>query len=73
MCEASDEKRTPRGFMVALQIDDVSRAERVFNAFAISGSVTMPFKEVFWVERFGMVTDRFGTPWAVNGGKSRME
>jgi PhnB protein len=21
----------------------------------------------FWARRFGMCTDRFGTPWAVNG------
>jgi PhnB protein len=29
----------------------------------------MPYGKTFWVEAFGMVTDRFGTPWLVNGGK----
>lgn len=62
----------PRGFMVALEIDDIAKAERVFNTLAEGGNVTMPFEDTFWVERFGMVTDQFGTPWAINGGKSKM-
>lgn len=63
---------TPKGIMVALEIDDLARAERVFNALADGGTVSMPFEETFWVERFGMLVDRFGIPWAVNGGKSKM-
>ncbi|HEX6927811.1 MAG TPA: VOC family protein [Gammaproteobacteria bacterium] len=62
----------PKGIMVALEIDDAAKAKRVFETFAGDGTVTMPFEETFWVERFGMVTDRFGIPWAINGGKSRM-
>jgi PhnB protein len=26
----------------------------------------MPIERTFWAERFGMVVDRFGTPWMVN-------
>jgi PhnB protein len=26
----------------------------------------MPFGETFWAARFGMVTDKFGTPWLIN-------
>lgn len=26
----------------------------------------MPFGKTFWSPAFGMVTDRFGTPWMVN-------
>lgn len=63
---------TPKGFMVALQIADKARAERVFGALAEGGEVTMPFEETFWAERFGMVTDRFGFHWAVNGGKDKI-
>jgi PhnB protein len=29
----------------------------------------MPLQETFWALRFGMVMDRFGTPWIVNCGK----
>jgi PhnB protein len=28
----------------------------------------MPFQKTFWSEGFGMVVDRFGTPWMVNLG-----
>ncbi|QNK69382.1 VOC family protein [Variovorax sp. PAMC26660] len=58
-----------KGFGVALTIETVADAQRVFNAFADGGNVTMPFGKTFWVEAFGMVTDRFGTPWLINGGK----
>ena len=58
-----------KGFGVALTIETVAEAQRVFDAFAQGGKVTMPFTPTFWVEAFGMVTDRFGTPWLINGGK----
>lgn len=61
-----------QGMMVALEIADAGKAGRVFDALADGGQVGMPFEETFWVERFGMVTDRFGTPWAINGGKSKV-
>jgi PhnB protein len=58
-----------KGFGVALTIETVAEARRVFDAFAEGGHVGMPFEKTFWVEGFGMVTDRFGTPWLINGGK----
>lgn len=61
-----------KGVMLALTYDNVAEATRVFNAFADNGTVQMPLGETFWVERFGMVTDRFGTAWGINGGKARM-
>jgi len=27
----------------------------------------MAFGPTFWAKRFGMVTDKFGCPWIVNG------
>jgi PhnB protein len=59
------------GFTVSLAYPSVDEAQRVFDAFADGGKVSMPFQETFWVERFGMVTDRFGTPWMVNGGQPK--
>lgn len=56
---------------IALSIDDVERAQKVFDAFAAGGEVTMPMQETFWVERFGMVTDPFGVSWLINGGRSK--
>lgn len=57
-----------KGFGIALSYPTVAEATRVFNALADGGQVTMPQARTFWVECFGMVTDRFGTPWLINGG-----
>jgi len=32
----------------------------------------MPFNATFWADGFGMVDDRFGTHWIVNGGMKGM-
>ena len=55
-----------KGVTIALGIDEPAEAERVFHALAAGGSVTMPIQETFWARRFGMLTDRFGTPWMIN-------
>lgn len=62
----------PQGLMIALEISDVARAKQIFDALLEGGQVNMPFEETFWVERFGMLVDRFGTPWAINGGNSKV-
>jgi PhnB protein len=56
----------PQGFSVSLVFDDAVEAERIFNALAENGTVQMPIQETFWAARFGMVVDRFGTPWMIN-------
>jgi PhnB protein len=61
-----DQRQTPQGFSVSLHIDDVAEAERVFAALVDGGTVTMPMEETFWALRFGMCTDRHGTPWMIN-------
>ncbi len=58
--------RKPQGFSVSLDIQTSEEADRVFNALANGGDVTMPIAETFWAQRFGMVNDRFGIPWMVN-------
>jgi PhnB protein len=56
----------PAGYSVALQISDPAKADKVFAALAEGGTTLMPIQETFWAKRFGMCTDRFGTPWMVN-------
>ena len=56
----------PQGFSVNLDFKSPAEAERVFNALAENGSVQMLLQQTFWAARFGMVTDRFGTPWMIN-------
>jgi PhnB protein len=60
----------PKGTSVSLLIDTPEEAERVFHALADGGNVRMPIEETFWAVRFGMLTDRFGTPWMVNCEKA---
>lgn len=63
----------PQGFSLSLTYDQTGEAERVFGALAEGGQVQMPIQETFWAKRFGMVVDRFGTPWMVNCEKARYE
>jgi PhnB protein len=60
----------PRGFSVLLGLSDPMEAERLYNALAEEGTVTVPLQETFWAVRFGGVTDRFGIPWTINCGKA---
>jgi PhnB protein len=56
----------PQGFFVQMGIDDPDDAERLFQALSENGAVRMPLQQTFWAARFGMVVDRFGTPWMIN-------
>ncbi len=55
-----------KGFSVTLSVDDPVEADRVFTALSTGANVSMPIQETFWAKRFGMLTDRFGTPWMIN-------
>ena len=56
------------GFSLALEYPTAADARRMFDALSAGGQVTMPMQKTFWAEAFGMLVDRFGTPWMVNGG-----
>jgi PhnB protein len=56
-----------KGAMLALQYDTVDQAQSAFHALAQGGRVAMPLGRTFWAKTFGMLTDRFGVSWAVNG------
>jgi PhnB protein len=56
----------PQGFNILLGMDDPREAERIFQALAEGGTVTMPLEKTFWALRFGALTDRFGIPWSIN-------
>ena len=55
-----------KGFSLAVYATDEAGVDRMFNALADGGSVTMPLGKTFWSPRFGMVTDRFGVGWMVS-------
>jgi PhnB protein len=52
---------------ITLNYNAVAPAEHVFDALADGGKGTMASGPTFWAKRFGMVTDKFGCPWIVNG------
>jgi PhnB protein len=55
------------GFSMSVYIEkDKARAQKVFDALAKGGKVTMPFAPPFWGGTFGMLTDKFGVPWMVS-------
>lgn len=55
-----------KGFSVTLGVDDPAEAERIFDALSPGATIGMPIQETFWARRFGMLVDRFGTPWMIN-------
>jgi PhnB protein len=61
-----------KGFSVSLMYPTAAEGKRMFDALAQGGKVTMPMAKTFWAEGFGMLEDRFGTPWMVNGGMIAM-
>jgi PhnB protein len=59
-----------QGFSANIMVDDPADADRIFHELAEGGTVMMPISETFWARRFGMLVDKFGTPWMVNCEKS---
>ena len=61
-----DRKQATGGYSVSLQVEEPAEAERIFNALKEGGTVRMPLEKTFWARSFGMLVDRFGTPWMIN-------
>ena len=55
----------PQGFAVLVALRDATEGQLVFDALADGGSVRMPLQKTFWSPSFGVVVDRFGTPWEI--------
>ena len=61
-----DRYEAPRGFSLSLQIKSTADAERIFRELGKDGTVVMALEKTFWADRFGVLVDRFGTPWIIN-------
>ena len=59
------EFRPMQGFNIALHVKTATEARRIFKAFSEGGQIVTPLSEVAWSSAFGIVTDRFGTPWLI--------
>lgn len=60
-----------KGFSVTLDYETEQEAGRIFAALADGGRVLVPLQPSFFAKAFGMVIDRFGTPWMVSGGAAQ--
>lgn len=53
-------------FSISVHPDTRQEADRIFNALAEGGAITMPMADQFWGDYFGSLTDKFGINWMVN-------
>ena len=53
-------------FSISVHPDSRQEADRIFQALAEGGTITMPMADQFWGDYFGSLTDRFGINWMVN-------
>jgi PhnB protein len=51
--------------VVSASVPNTEEAKRVFDALAEGGQVNLPLGPTSWAPAFGMLADRFGTPWMV--------
>jgi PhnB protein len=51
---------------VSLSGDDESELRGYWDKLAAGGNVTYPLAKAPWGDSFGMLKDKFGTPWMVN-------
>ena len=53
-------------FSISINADSKDEADKLFNALAAGGQVTMPLGKTFWGDYFGMLTDKFGINWMMS-------
>jgi PhnB protein len=56
------------GMSVNLTLPEAAAARKVFDGLSAQAQVRMPFGGTFWADGFGVLVDRFGTPWMIGGG-----
>lgn len=54
------------GFSLSISFPTPAEAKKIWDALAAGGNIIMPLEKTFWAEAFGMLVDRFGTPWMIN-------
>ena len=58
--------RKPAGNYISLSVESLEEGRRIFDALADGAEIEMPFQETFWSPGYGMLVDRWGTPWMIN-------
>jgi PhnB protein len=57
-----------KGFSLTLTYPTADEARKAYDALSAGGKISMPLQKMFWAEAFASFTDKFGTPWVINGG-----
>lgn len=53
-------------FHVSVSAESEKETDRIFNALAAGGQITVPLEKMFWGAYFGMLNDKFGIQWMVS-------
>jgi PhnB protein len=53
--------------VIKLSYDTVEEAESIFNSLAQGGRVAMPFGPTIWAAKFGVLVNKYGVAWIING------
>jgi PhnB protein len=56
----------PAGMTVSLSGDDEAALKGYWDKLSDGGTIAQPLMKAPWGDSFGMLTDKFGTPWMVN-------
>jgi PhnB protein len=51
---------------ISITADSKTDADKIFNALAQGGQVTMPLADTFWGDYFGMCQDKFKINWMMS-------
>lgn len=54
------------GMTVSLSGDNEPELRGFWDKLSQGGQITMPLEKAPWGDSFGMLTDKYGTPWMVN-------
>lgn len=64
--EWAPDLKVGNNFSISVSADNADEVDRLFEALAVEGKVTMPLDKTFWGSYFGMLTDKFGINWMVS-------
>lgn len=51
---------------LSISLHSTEEQDRIFEALADGGEITMPLENTFWGARYGMLVDKFGIRWMLN-------
>ena len=54
-----------RSAYLALSVDSIGEAERIYGLLSDGGQIFMPMEETFFAFRFAMLRDKFGASWMI--------